>query len=269
MQSKDLLAAYDDREGTFPEANYTDPIGVDRGCLAMIDSSSAENSVFELKKWIALDVFDVYALDSLANMFPSTATEVDSDDMNSMHDNFSRAKLLSDMFTHLRSGYEILLTENDIEDGNKRKKNRTKIKSNKIYYDSDNKELDTLHKLQDKQTVFIGINHMKIKPGQTFGDAATTSGGEGGKFDASIRLQIDYIKKSKEKDKYGRPKFKLIKITAKKNKVAPPFGSAEFLLWQDGRLTELDGSVSDDDMVSTENEVIEDNIVKNFKIKKK
>jgi len=102
-------------------------------------------------------------------------------------------------------------------------------------YWKDGKEDWYWHKLQDKDITLIMINHEKIKPGVRFGSKSSTPGGDATKFDSSIRLKITFKKKSKEKID-GKPASKLITIRADKNKVAPPFGEAAFVLMRDGRL---------------------------------
>lgn len=243
---QELATAWDDREGTFPGPEYTDPIGVNRPEVYMQDTSSGEDASQNFLRAVATNFFDLYVIDSMAMMVPDAGSIV-ADDMNwSMHQSLSRAKLLTQMYQQLRSGYFIGMPNTVTTAGKLAQKNM--IESNKIYMHQ-GKETKYFHKLTDKITTAIFINHMKTKPGVSYGDAATTPGGDAGKFDASVRLRVTYRKKSKGKSKNNIPDFKIISIRADKNKVGPPLGEALFFLMKDGRLEEYDKkAVTDTDL---------------------
>jgi recombination protein RecA len=242
-QKQNLTCAFDDREGTFPGPGYTNSIGLKRDDLIIIDSSDGNDCLFQAQVAFALNSFDLYVIDSVGAILPRGASTVDNSEGLSMNEKLQRASLLTGFYSQIRSGYRIGKPGTAKKDGSYNIVDL--IEADKIYT-TDGKTDKYLHKLSDKDTTLIMINHQKTKPGQSFGDATTTAGGDSGKFDASIRIRITYKKKSSKKDKSGRPAYKVVEIRADKNKVAPPHGAAEFLLYQDGRLEEFDKSAATD-----------------------
>ncbi len=81
--------------------------------------------------------------------------------------------------------------------------------------------------ISKSKTVVIFINQLREKVGVMFGNPETTPGGRALKFYSSVRLDVRTVEKIKEGDKIigSRTRVKVVK-----NKVAPPFREATFVL---------------------------------------
>lgn len=104
--------------------------------------------------------------------------------------------------------------------------------------------------IKQTNTIMIFTNQLRQKIGVMFGNPETTSGGMALKFYASVRLDIRRIESVKTgSESVGNH----VRVTVKKNKVAPPFRVAEFdIMFNEG--ISRSGSVLD---IGTEMGIVE------------
>jgi len=81
--------------------------------------------------------------------------------------------------------------------------------------------------ISKSKTVVIFINQLREKVGIMFGNPEVTPGGRALKFYSSVRLDVRQTEKIKEGDKIVGSR---VKVKVVKNKVAPPFKEAQFVL---------------------------------------
>jgi recombination protein RecA len=79
--------------------------------------------------------------------------------------------------------------------------------------------------INTSNTALIFTNQLRQKIGVMFGNPETTTGGMALKFYASVRLDVRRLESIKQG---GQTVGSRVRVTVKKNKVAPPFRQAEF-----------------------------------------
>jgi recombination protein RecA len=79
--------------------------------------------------------------------------------------------------------------------------------------------------IKQTDTIVIFTNQLRMKIGVMFGNPETTTGGMALRFYASVRLDIRRIQSLKSS---GETIGNRTRVTVRKNKVAPPFRTAEF-----------------------------------------
>jgi RecA/RadA recombinase len=248
-------ACFYDMEGTFPVNHAKAILGKNFTKLVMGDAAHGHDCLHQIRQLIALELFHLIVVDSIKALQPKAvadgATEKKAKKKNevgvtegpkSQHENFARAKMMSEFFQDIRGGYQIKTNQGEL------------IPSDRTYF-INGKETNIYHKLQDKATCVVFINHQMVKQGVLYGDKVATPGGDSGKFDASVRIRIKNKKKSKKKDKFGTPEYRLVEIANDKNKVGPPFRSALFQMMKDGRFLDAGAaSINSDDVEDDESE---------------
>ena len=100
------------------------------------------------------------------------------------------------------------------------------------------------------------ISQLRANIGVLYGNPYTTTSGNSVRFYASIRMEASKLSGSQIKEKINGEEIQVghrIKIRITKNKVGPPFKTANFLIYYDGRQTDIVDELTD---IIVQNELI-------------
>ena len=227
-QKEGLNCSWGDAEGTFHKP-YASGAGIDLSKLSMIDFSTGEDLLYKIKMALATNYFDIIILDSINSVTPATTSESKIDKLN-MSEKLEPAKMWATFFKELDGGYEI-----------KSPKTGKFIINETSYTIIDQKTLqekviNTWHKMVDKKTVLIMINHRMDTIGG-FMKTHYTPGGRRKDFTFSLRLNLTKRKTVTRKVKGVKTlRYKLIEMKPDKNKVGIPLISVFLQFNLDGTI---------------------------------
>ena len=223
------VAALFDAEGAYLP-DYGAKCGINNDELILVDFDLRNDALFKIQLLLATNAVDLIVVDSMPALQPALVAEKTDASALKMNERLERAKMFTVFFNEIMGGYKIKSDE-------KGAKFITQIVDGKK---------TTIHKMSNKKAGLIFINHAKDKIGVMFGQRTYTPGGDAINFASSIRLGMNYLKKSKKKDENDMPIFKHVKVTAAKNKLAPPLMTMEMKLWRDGRVEALEDWVEEE-----------------------
>lgn len=198
---------------------YALKAGVDLEELTIIEFGYGEDLTYKLKLGLASNLFDLIVVDSINAITPGAIQEATIDSKN-MSEKMEAPKMWAEFFKQLDGGYQIKSPNS----GKLVKSNVTTININRK---SLQEEKDLYwHKLVQKKTVMLFINHRLDKIGVTFGSKQYTPGGTRKDFTFSLRLNLDVKRTVMGKSK-GKEilKHKLIRVKPEKNRVGTPLNS--------------------------------------------
>ena len=219
IQKRGGIGALFDAEGAYLP-DYGEACGVNNKTLILPEFGLGEDALFKLKLLLASNTCDIIVIDSMPALQPGGMSEQTEAVTLKMNQRLERAKMFTILFNDLMGGFQVKHPQ----------KGKGFVK---------NSDGTTVHKIYDKKTSLIFINHAKDKIGVMFGERTYTPGGDAINFASSIRLGMSYMKKSKKKDEGGQPIFKVIRIKAPKNKLAPPLCEMDIKMHRNGSIEPL------------------------------
>jgi len=211
-------------------SEYAQSSGIDLEKLVMPELGSGEDVLYKTKLALALNIFDIMVVDSIGATIAKEHEESIADE-STMFTRLSSSKMWADFWNDLEGGYSVIdpLSEK-----------KSKIKSNEPIktFKKGKPFVDYYkHKMGQKKTCLIMINHRRIKPGISFGTTTRTSGGDRKDFAFALKLTISAQNKKKSN---GELKYKIVTIKTGKNKVGVPYRSCRLLMYPDGRVEGLE-----------------------------
>ena len=230
VQKQGGIAALFDAEGAYLP-KYGASCGINNDKLILPEFGLGEDAIYKLKLLLASNTCDIIVVDSMPALQPALSSEMVGAESLKMNQRLERAKMFTIFFNDLMGGFQVKHPQ----------KGKGMIK---------NEDGTTLHKIYDKKACLIFINHAKDKIGVMFGERTYTPGGDAINFASSIRLGMSYMKKSRKKDDRGQPVFKVIRIKAPKNKLAPPLCETDIKMFRDGHLESMEEEKGDNEDVT-------------------
>ena len=225
VQKRGGVCALFDAEGAYlPE--YGEKCGINNDELIIVNFDLGNDALFKVQLLLATNAIDLIVVDSMAALIPAMAADKTSSEALKMNERLEKAKMFTCFFNEIMGGYRI----------------KEEKKGSRFITQVVDGEKTDIHKMGNKKACLIMINHAKDKVGVMFGERTYTPGGDAINFASSLRIGMSYLKKSKQKDEDGNPKFKLIKVTAAKNKLAPPLCNMELHIHRDGKVESADGN---------------------------
>jgi recombination protein RecA len=234
IQKQGFNAFWVDAEKTF-DPEYAKGSGVDTDKLMMLDFSFMEDLHYKLKLLTASNLFDVGVVDSVNSVLPQELGDAKIESLN-MNERLIPARKWAEFFHVLEGGYRI----RDLKTGKFIKSNVvTKVINEKKLIEE---STDEVHKISQKKTILILINHKQPKVGATYGQKWYTPGGKRKDFAFSIRLDISRKKTEtgQVKGVKGVLKHRIVQVKAVKNKVGIPLGTATLKMTKEGNFLSMD-----------------------------
>jgi len=220
VQKQGGVGALFDAEGAYLP-DYGASCGINNDKLILPEFGLGEDAIYKLKLLLASNTCYIILVDYMPALQPELSSEMIGASSLKMNQRLERAKMFTILFNDLMGGFQVKHPQ----------KGKGMIK---------NEDGTTLHKIYDKKACLIFINHAKDKIGVMFGERTYTPGGDAINFASSIRLGMSYMKKSRKKDDRGQPVFKVIRIKAPKNKLAPPLCETDIKMFRDGHLESME-----------------------------
>lgn len=226
VQEQGGICAWIESEGTFT-SDYAKSCGVQVDKLDFVDNfTTGEDALYRIKQRIATNVYDLIVVDSKDYLIPESVSESKVERMTQF-DEQQQAKMFTMFFKSIFGGYSI------------KGANSKEMVSDRVYVRG-GKEINTWHKLPDKKTCLLFIEHAKDNVRSLIPGSTRVSGGSESKFGATIRLGLKLQKIKKES---GKIVYKEISLYNDKNKLGLPFGSSDLLLYANGKVEEADSEI--------------------------